>query len=74
MQTCPKHAIFLARSSGAKRDLWKAICVIAGDGDDGVALAYIDGGYTQSAIAKALGLSVSRISRVIRAYEAKGKT
>ncbi len=42
--------------------------------NEGVALAYIEGGYTQSAIAKALGLSVSRISRVIRAYEAKGKT
>ena len=42
--------------------------------DEGIARAYCEGGYTQSAIAAALGLSVSRISRVIRAAEAKGKT
>ena len=36
--------------------------------------AYLDGGYTLSAIADAFGLSVSRVSRLIRAIEAKGKT
>jgi hypothetical protein len=45
-----------------------------GNRDEGVLRAYRDGGYTQTAIAEALGLSVSRISRVIRAREAKGKT
>jgi putative transposase len=42
--------------------------------DEGIVQAYREGGYSQSAIAKALGLSVSRVSRVIGAYEAKGKT
>lgn len=42
--------------------------------DEGVVRAYREGGNTQSAIAKALGLSVSRISRLIHANEAKGKT
>ena len=37
-------------------------------------LAYSEGGYTRSALAALLGLSVSRISRVIRAAEANGKT
>ena len=45
-----------------------------GHRDEGIARAYSEGGYTQSAIAAVLGLSVSRISRVIRAVEAKGKT
>jgi glutathione synthase/RimK-type ligase-like ATP-grasp enzyme len=35
---------------------------------------YREGGFTQTAIAPALDLSVSRISRVIRAGEAKDKT
>lgn len=42
--------------------------------DDQDRRAYCEGGYTQTAIARALDLSVSRISRVIRAGEAKGKT
>lgn len=42
--------------------------------DEGIMRAYRDGGYTQTAIAKELGLSVSRVSRVIRQGEAKGKT
>ena len=45
-----------------------------GSRDEGVLRAYREGGYTQTAIATALDLSVSRISRVIRAGEAKGKT
>ena len=45
-----------------------------GGRDEGVLRAYREGGYTQTAIAEALDLSVSRISRVIRAGEAKGKT
>lgn len=45
-----------------------------GGRDEGIMQAYREGGYTQTAIARALGLSVSRISRVIRAREAKGKT
>jgi REP-associated tyrosine transposase len=42
--------------------------------DEGIFRAYREGGYTQTAIAEALKLSVSRISRVIKAREAKGKT
>jgi putative transposase len=42
--------------------------------DEGIFRAYREGGYTQTAIAEALELSVSRISRVIKAQEAKGKT
>lgn len=45
-----------------------------GGRDEGVLRAYREGGYTQTAIAKALDLSVSRISRVIRTVEAKSKT
>jgi len=41
---------------------------------EGVLKAYREGGYTQTAIARALGLSVSRVSRIISAVEAKGKT
>lgn len=44
-----------------------------GGRDEGIMRAYREAGYTQSVIAKALGLSVSRISRVIHATEAKGK-
>jgi DNA-binding MarR family transcriptional regulator len=32
------------------------------------------GAYTLTAIARALDLSVSRVSRLVAAYEAKGKT
>jgi putative transposase len=42
--------------------------------DDGIVRSYSDGGYSQTVIAKALGLSVSRISRIIESREAKGKT
>lgn len=42
--------------------------------DRAIALAYRDGGYTQTAIAKVTGLSVSRISRLVAQHEAKGKT
>lgn len=42
--------------------------------NEGVLRAYREGGYTQTAIAKKLGLSVSRISRLIQSGEAKGKT
>ena len=42
--------------------------------DDAIAMAYLDGGYTQTAIAKSTGLSVSRVSRLIKANEAKSKT
>jgi REP element-mobilizing transposase RayT len=41
--------------------------------DDAIARAYLEGGYTQTAIAKSTGLSVSRVSRLIKANEAKGK-
>ena len=44
------------------------------DRNAGIVQAFRDGGYTQTVIAKELGLSVSRISRVIRMGEAKGKT
>jgi uncharacterized protein YerC len=36
--------------------------------------AYLEGGHTQTAITQATGQSVSRISRVIAAQEAEGKT
>ena len=42
--------------------------------DAAIALAFVEGGYTQTAIAEKTGLSVSRISRLIKAVEAKGKT
>ncbi len=42
-----------------------------GGRDQGILQAYRSGGYTQTAIARALGLSVSRISRVILKQEAK---
>ena len=48
--------------------------LLSGGRDEGVLRAYRDGGYTQTAIAQALDMSVSRISRVIRACEAKSKT
>jgi len=34
----------------------------------------LEGGHTQTAIAEAAGLSVSRVSRLVKAYQAKGKT
>ncbi len=42
--------------------------------DTGIVAAYFEGGHTQTAIANALGLSVSRVSRLIGRHEAKGKT
>jgi REP-associated tyrosine transposase len=44
------------------------------DRDQAMLLAYRDGGYTQTAIAEAAKLSVSRVSRLIAKLEAKGKT
>jgi REP element-mobilizing transposase RayT len=44
------------------------------DRDTAIAHAHLEGGYTQSAIALASGLSVSRVSRLVARYEAKGKT
>ena len=40
----------------------------------GIARAYLEGGYTQTAIAAATKLSVSRVSRLVKSYEAKSKT
>jgi REP element-mobilizing transposase RayT len=42
--------------------------------DDAIVTAYRDGGHTQTAIAQATGLSVSRVSRLIAKGEARGKT
>ncbi|MDZ4378378.1 MAG: hypothetical protein U0973_09505 [Xanthomonadaceae bacterium] len=42
--------------------------------DEAIVRAYRDGGHTQTAIAKAAKLSVSRISRLLTAREAKGRT
>lgn len=42
--------------------------------DTGIVAAYLEGGHTQTAIANALGLSVSRVSRLITRHEAKSKT
>jgi putative transposase len=44
------------------------------DRDTGIVRAYREAGYTQSAIAEATGLSVSRVSRLIKSAMAKGKT
>jgi len=44
------------------------------DRDAGIASAFLEGGHTQTAIAQAAGLSVSRISRLIALCEGKGKT
>jgi DNA-directed RNA polymerase specialized sigma subunit len=41
----------------------------AGSRDQGIFNAFTQGGHTMTAIAKALGLSVSRVSRVIRVVE-----
>jgi putative transposase len=46
----------------------------ARDRDSGIVRAYREGGFTQTAIAKELGMSVSRISRIIASGEAKSKT
>jgi hypothetical protein len=43
------------------------------DRDTAIVRAYREGGYTQTAIAKIAGRSVSRISRLLAANEAKGK-
>jgi len=42
--------------------------------DAGIVAAYLEGGHTQTAIAEATGLSVSRVSRLIKQHEAKSKT
>lgn len=42
--------------------------------DAAIVGAYREGGYAQSAIAAACGLSVARVSRLTAAHEAKGKT
>ena len=42
--------------------------------DCGIVRAYFEGGHTQTAIAKTVGLSVSRVSKLIKIHEAKGKT
>ncbi len=44
------------------------------DRDVAIVKAFLEGGYTQSAIAQFVGLSVSRVSRLIKTQEAKGKT
>ena len=44
------------------------------DRNAAIAMAYREGGHTQTAIANACGLSVSRVSRLIASNEAKGKT
>ncbi len=45
--------------------------------NEAIALAHTEGGYTMSAIAREIGLSVARVSRIVGAWEvekAKGKT
>jgi putative transposase len=42
--------------------------------EQGIHNAHVQGAHTMSAIATELGLSVSRISRLIASFEAKGKT
>jgi REP element-mobilizing transposase RayT len=44
------------------------------DRDTAITQAFIEGGHTQSAIAAEAGLSVSRVSRLIKAAVVKGKT
>ena len=44
------------------------------DRNTAIAMAYREGGHTQTAIANATGLSVSRVSRLVSLGEAKGKT
>jgi len=45
-----------------------------GDRDQAIVHAYRDAGFTMIAIARQLGLSVSRVSRIISMAEARGKT
>jgi putative transposase len=42
--------------------------------EQGIHNAHVQGAHTMSAIATEFGLSVSRISRLIASFEAKGKT
>ncbi|MFM9970036.1 MAG: transposase [Burkholderiales bacterium] len=51
-----------------------AHCFKSANRDEAIVLAYREGGHTQTAIAQAAGLSVSRISRLISTFEAKVKT
>jgi hypothetical protein len=51
-----------------------AWCFKRQDRDDANASAFLEGGYTQWAIAAFAGLSVSRVSRLIKVSEAKGET
>jgi hypothetical protein len=44
------------------------------DRDEAIVHAYRNGGFTMTAIARHLGLSVSRVSRVVATCEARGKT
>lgn len=46
----------------------------AGERNRAIAMAYREGGMTMTAIARELGLSVARVSRVIQGVEAKVKT
>ena len=41
------------------------------DRDTAIARAHLEDGHTQSAIAQAIGLSVSRVSRLVAAHEAR---
>ena len=43
------------------------------DRDEAIVRAFAEGGYTQTAIAKAVDLSVSWVSRLIAGAEAKGR-
>lgn len=55
-----------------KRDLSTILAGYA-DRSEGMRAAHIEGGITMTEIARHFGLSVSRVSRVIAALEAKGK-
>jgi len=70
-----KHSREIPRAQRLGRGLPLKQYLKNGDDRDGAILrAHREGGYTLTAIARELDLSVSRISRLIAAHEAKGKT
>ncbi len=60
-------------STAPQRPLERYLADVRGR-EAGIALAYLEGGYTQTAIAAAAQLSVSRVNRLVKSCEAKGKT
>lgn len=72
--TTQRASVDIPKQQRMKATTWKSCLKQSGNRDEAIRLAYREAGMTMTAIAKELGLSVSRVSRVIAAEEAKGKT